>query len=288
MDAYRHGGLELSPPRVGLSSERGAQLMRAVARHTARRTPAASSSVWQHTREDLVQLRETACAQLPPQLPYKEWLHVLLLAGAAAAATAAAATAAAAAAALSDGMREAQRLQQLRKCQGAGGAAAAAQHRRGGGGRGAARDLGRRRAGAALGAGRGGAARQGPLDGGAAHAPAQGHGGRCARPAASGADAALPQREVVAADAGAGVAYVKHPTAPLLGMLVHVAPMVMAAQNWVMSNVSSSSSTLAQPSSHTLHNKVMTKVPAYDVVAACAAAPMKALIVSAALELSAK
>ena len=154
--------------------------------------------------------------------------------------------------------------------------------------RGAARDLGRRRAGAALGAGRGGAARQGPLDGGAAHAPAQGHGGRCARPAASDADAALPQREVVAADAGAGVAYVKHPTAPLLGMLVHVAPMVMAAQNWVMSNVSSSSSTLAQPSSHTLHNKVMTKVPAYDVVAACAAAPMKALIVSAALELSAK
>ena len=55
--------------------------MRTLARHTARLSPPATSAHWSQTRDDMVALRELACAQLPPELPYCEWLQALLLAG---------------------------------------------------------------------------------------------------------------------------------------------------------------------------------------------------------------
>lgn len=64
----------------GLDAERGHKLLRAMARHTGRRSPPASSGVWLQTRDDMVQLRDQACSQLPSELAYCEWLQALLLA----------------------------------------------------------------------------------------------------------------------------------------------------------------------------------------------------------------
>ena len=76
MGAYRQG-----EGGRGLSRERAQQLLRALARHTARRSPPATSAHWAQTRDDMVALRERACRELPPELPYIEWLQALLLTG---------------------------------------------------------------------------------------------------------------------------------------------------------------------------------------------------------------
>jgi tetratricopeptide (TPR) repeat protein len=76
MGAYRQG-----EGGRGLSRERAQQLLRALARHTARRSPPATSAHWAQTRDDMVALRERACLDLPPELPYIEWLQALLLTG---------------------------------------------------------------------------------------------------------------------------------------------------------------------------------------------------------------
>jgi hypothetical protein len=63
MGAYRQG-----EGGRGLSRERAQQLLRALARHTARRSPPATSAHWAQTRDDMVALRERACLELPPEL----------------------------------------------------------------------------------------------------------------------------------------------------------------------------------------------------------------------------
>ena len=74
MAAYREGG-------AGLALPHAQQLLRAMARHTARRAPAAGASQWLDTREDMVQLREAGCPALPAELPCSEWMQALLLGG---------------------------------------------------------------------------------------------------------------------------------------------------------------------------------------------------------------
>lgn len=64
----------------GLSTARGEYLLHSLARYTARRTPLAGLNHWMQTRDDMVELRELACMQLPQQLPCCHWLFALLLA----------------------------------------------------------------------------------------------------------------------------------------------------------------------------------------------------------------